>query len=313
MRAALLALALCPPSLVAQAPRWTAAVRQDNDYMGFGGADGDFTSGVRGEVLFHHVRGFAGLRRLLPFRAGCGDADCPATIGVAVGQLIYTPQNISATRPILTDRPYAGYLYGALVARRGDSAGLQALELQVGATGDASLAGTIQRFVHRIGNWRRPRGWDNQLGGRVGLNLSYDAQRILASGRHAEVSTRGGVALGTIRTQLEMGGAVRLGTSLGVPWPEAGARPAPTVGVHAYLGGTARYKLYDYFLDGPRSGPFPDKVNEVIDLEAGTVLRVKCFELGYRLVGRSPEYRTRRGWHRWGAITASVGVGCRSR
>lgn len=310
---ALLALIAVAPA-AAQAPRLTATVQQDNDYMGLSGADGDFTSGVRGEVLFHDVRGFEALRRALPFRPGCGaGAPCRTTVGYALGQLIYTPENISARRPVYTDRPYAGYLYGALVARRGDSTTLQSLEVQVGVTGEASLAGSIQRLVHRIGNYRRPRGWGNQLGERLGVNLGYDAQRRVAAGRLADVTARGGFAAGNIRTQLEVGGMARFGPRLGAAWPEGPQRPSGAVGFHVYLAGTARYKVYDYFLDGPGSAPYPDKLNEVLDLEAGMVVRVKCVQVGYRVVGRSPEYRLRHAWHRFGTATVSVGVGCRPR
>ena len=45
-------------------------------------------------------------------------------LGYALGQNIYTPNNLRASGMITYDRPYAGYIYfGALLQRRGRSFG----------------------------------------------------------------------------------------------------------------------------------------------------------------------------------------------
>ena len=80
----------------------------------------------------------------------------------AVGQNMYTPEDIALRDPPLDDRPYAGWLYGSigLIAETGRR--LDQLELTLGVVGPASLAEQTQTFVHEITGSRGPRGWDTQ-------------------------------------------------------------------------------------------------------------------------------------------------------
>ncbi len=83
--------------------------------------------------------------------------------GLSFVQGMFTPDNLSEKELIPDDRPYAGLLYASLGLvklgpLRQDSAGLA-----VGVVGPLSLAGTIQRWLHRTYGWTYPEGWENQL------------------------------------------------------------------------------------------------------------------------------------------------------
>lgn len=83
--------------------------------------------------------------------------------GLSLVQGMFTPDNLSEKELIPDDRPYAGLLYASLGlvrlgALRQDSAGLA-----VGLVGPLSLAGAIQRWLHRTYDWTYPEGWENQL------------------------------------------------------------------------------------------------------------------------------------------------------
>src|SRR3984957_15778859 len=76
----------------------------------------------------------------------------------AFGQDIFTPNNLSLTNPPLTDRPYAGFLYGALGLVEDTGSDLDQLQFTLGVVGPASLAEESQKVVHAIFNDRKPMG-----------------------------------------------------------------------------------------------------------------------------------------------------------
>ena len=63
--------------------------------------------------------------------------------GFLLGQLMYTPENISDPNLIPDDRPYAGWLYAGPAIRLTNKTGSQShrLELNLGVTGPASRCG----------------------------------------------------------------------------------------------------------------------------------------------------------------------------
>jgi hypothetical protein len=106
---------------------------------------------------------------------GCGDARY--LFGQhSVGQLMYTPGDITVPAPQPLDRPYAGLLY---VERNwlfldADGQTLTTLGAQFGATGRLSLAEPAQKLIHRIVDRPQPRGWDHQVGTTLAVMLSAE-------------------------------------------------------------------------------------------------------------------------------------------
>ena len=138
----------------------------------FDNTDHDYTNGV--ELGYttapDSTPGWAvDAARALPF---FGEGGGDVRTRYAIGQAMFTPTDISRPDPLLTDRPYAGFLYGAmgLVAVHGSH--LFHLQLTLGMVVPASLAGDSQNFVHDIVHDKEAMGWHNQLSDEPGLVLT---------------------------------------------------------------------------------------------------------------------------------------------
>ena len=92
----------------------------------------------------------------------------------AFGQDIFTPNNLSAVNPPLTQRPYAGFLYGSMGVVADSGVHLDQLQVTLGVVGPASLAQDSQNFVHDIIKDRDALGWHYQLRDEVGVIINYE-------------------------------------------------------------------------------------------------------------------------------------------
>ncbi len=91
--------------------------------------------------------------------------------GYIVGQLIFTPENTSATRLLRKDRPYAGYLFGGVYLQRANDTTFDHAQLDIGVVGPSSQADHIQNDIHDWLDLDKSQGWDNQLGDEVTAQL----------------------------------------------------------------------------------------------------------------------------------------------
>ncbi len=87
--------------------------------------------------------------------------------GYILGQLIFTPENTSATRLLGKDRPYAGYLFGGVYVQRANDKTFDHAQLDLGVVGPASQADHFQKDIHDWLDLDDPKGWDNQLSNEV--------------------------------------------------------------------------------------------------------------------------------------------------
>ncbi|MCK9988133.1 MAG: lipid A 3-O-deacylase [Azoarcus sp.] len=148
----------------------TLSLVLENDL--FYDTDGNYTNGVRAAWLSAPDQAPEwALRaaRRLPFFP----EDGTVRTSYAIGQNMYTPQDIEIPNPPLDDRPYAGWLYGSigLIAETGGR--LDQLELTLGIVGPPSLAEQTQTFVHEVVGAPKPRGWDTQLKNEPGVILTH--------------------------------------------------------------------------------------------------------------------------------------------
>jgi hypothetical protein len=194
-----------PVSSVAQVDvdKRTLSIVYENDV--FYNTDQHYTNGVR-------IAWLSGLNDVPEFmrEAAAKSILFPeegnARVEFALGQNMYTPSDITLSTPPEDDRPYAGWLYGAvgLIAENGKR--LHQLELQIGMVGRASLAEKTQTFVHEyITDSDEPQGWDTQLPNEPTLQLTYlRSWRALAAigdqGFGADLTPQFGLALGTVST-----------------------------------------------------------------------------------------------------------------
>jgi lipid A 3-O-deacylase len=179
-------------------------------------ADRHYTNGVG---LAYAVRGVGEslLGSTIPGAEGFGPTR--TAFGFTAGQLMYTPEDITATGVLVNDRPYAGYLYGGLYLQRSNDRVLEHFQIDLGVVGPNSLAEDAQSAVHELMNGVDPKGWDNQLNDEATFQYYYrrkwrSAKHPTTGGSDWQTIPQMGVALGTVHRYLEGGVMVRIGQNL---------------------------------------------------------------------------------------------------
>jgi hypothetical protein len=248
--------------------------------------------------------------------------------GWAIGQSIFTPEDIRESELIVDDRPYggwlqAGFFFQAVRSGPGIADELHALELDVGVTGPPSLAEQTQKLWHEfIVPSPIPRGWDHQIKFEPGVTVSYEGKRRILEGdtrggmRFFDVIPHWNVSLGNIFSNAGAGGVVRLGYNLSSGFGPLGKRSGAPIGsggsdqLEAYMfaGAQGGVVLRNIFLDGNTFRPSHsvDRKNWVGDLQVGTALRLRRFVLTYRFVVRSNEFGPSGVPSRYGSVRLAI-------
>ena len=255
---------------------------------------------------------------------GKGEKRAGFESGHAVGQNMYTPEDISVAAPQPNDRPWAGYLYASRIARVVyDDATLGAerqdrIEVSLGVVGPASLAGETQTAFHDIIGSDLPRGWHNQLRNEPVLQLGYDtAVRWPINQDNADIIPRLRANFGNAVTSLEGEATLRLGWKLRgfgtgtiAPTPpppvfamiqaanrRAGAPWRPRA--HIFLRGAIKAVAHNVTLDG---NSFAD--NDILirrkpivpEVAGGLELKLNGnWGMSYQLIRRGSEFRRLNG------------------
>lgn len=251
-------------------------------------------------------------------------------IGLAVGQEIYTPDDITIRENQDDDRPWAGWTYVALSLHRKNEHKLHVLELSVGIVGDYSFAEQTQDNIHKMRDFDRPQGWHNQLDNEPGVILTYEQKRRYAwesemTWLGADLIPYGSVSIGNVSTQAVLGSTVRIGYNLphdfhsnrirtagyalGPNASEADVASALPGAISVYLFGGIEGKAIarDIFLDGNTFAPSHsvDKEPFVGEFEYGVGMRYRNFRAALTLVARTREFETQVADQRYGSISIS--------
>ncbi len=273
--------------------------------------------------------------------AGCDDTRL-LTSQSNLGQLMYTPRDITVARPQPFDRPWGGLLYyeQAYAFLSEDQRTLTTLTGQIGVTGEASLAEPAQKLFHRIFDRPPPAGWHNQIGNSLAVMATAEqrtARESLSLDLTADVrlntATYWRLAAGNIQTYAAAGVAIVIGKDLPTVSP-----PPPGIGTKLTGGATqkidllrtcmikwiqctgfgaaeARVVAYNVFLDGRllRDDPSVTKRHLVLDIMAGMRFdfpNTRSASHGpwfaqFKVTRRSPEFRSavRVPRHTVGALT----------
>ena len=248
----------------------------------------------------------------------------------AVGQSIFTPEDISEKKLIRDDRPYAGWLYGAIGLisdHRLRDGGLQSkrldsLELNVGVVGPASYAEETQTTVHKMVGSPQPKGWSHQLHNELGVMLVYDRQWQAQYnsefwGLGVDLSPHVGGTLGNVMTSVNCGTTVRVGRDLPSDYGPPSIRPSlpgsgffrPTgdFGWYLFVGVEGRYVAHSIFLDGNtfRDSHSVDREPLVGDIQGGLVLTWREFRLSFTNIYRTDEFEGQSSATEFGSISLS--------
>lgn len=243
--------------------------------------------------------------------------------GYAFGQSMFTPGDITLTNPPLTDRPYAGWLYGTFGLASATPNRLDLFTLSVGMVGPAALGEPTQKFVHHVVGANQPQGWSTQIGNEPGLVLDYKRSwRSLAKARIGggtlDVTPYVGGALGNIFTYGDAGVMLRFGDRLpsdfGPPRIQPGLLGSGEFNLasgfdwYLFAGIEGRGVARNIFLDGNtfRDSRSVDKLPWVGDAQYGFVVEWPEIRLSYTHVLRTREYHSQSGADNFGALAVSV-------
>jgi hypothetical protein len=244
-------------------------------------------------------------------------------IGVAIGQSMFAPSDLSRRDLIIGDRPYAGWLYGSVGVVSDTGKTVDNVLLTVGVVGPLSHAEQTQKFVHRVIDSPRPNGWNNQLKNEPGINLDYERKwRAIAQaspfGIGIDIVPKIGASIGNINTSAAVGSTLRIGYDLPADYGPPRIRPSlpgsvffiPTKKVSGYLFTTVegRAVARNIFLDGNTFAESPSVDKEILigSLQLGAALTYGDARLSYTHIFMTKEFKTQKSPDRFGALTLSV-------
>ncbi|MCP5180504.1 MAG: lipid A deacylase LpxR family protein [Pseudomonadales bacterium] len=301
----------------ADGPPGVLSLLVENDVIA--GTDRHYTSGVMLAYVSDINRGPRKAERFgrrLPFL----DDDDDIHISFALGHEIYTPAEITEPDLIVTDRPYAGYLYGAVGFTTSDADDTSTWRLDFGIVGPSARGKEIQRGLHRRIDTYEPRGWSHQLKDEPVLNAVYEKKWRLLPPRQntvlaVDLLPHLGGAVGNLQRYVNAGLTLRIGRHLESDYGPPRIRPAlpgslffnPKDGPtwYFYAGVDGRYVEHNLFLDGNtwKHSHSVDKLHWVGDVQAGFVINTRALRLAYSFVWRSREFRLQEERNRFGSLT----------
>jgi len=240
----------------------------------------------------------------------------------AIGQNIYTPNDLNVANPPLTARPYAGFLYGAFGLVGDTGTHLDQLQLTLGVVGPSSLAEESQKWIHGIIRDRKPLGWSTQLHDEPALLLQYQRSIKLIPPRSLlglifDAEPHYGIAVGNVYDYVNVGAMARLGFNLPADYGPMRIEPSlpgsnffePNGAFSAYIfaGVEGRAIARNLFLDGNtfQSSRSVDKENFVGDAILGAAITFDRMRIAFTHVIRSREYKTQSKEARFGAVDVS--------
>lgn len=317
--AALPAVAGTPPARPAD-PHGTYVFLLEND--SFSGRDRFYTSGFLfawGSPSYNPPDWLAALtdRSGLLFPVGG-----TARWGLAFGQKKFTPEDTLARDPDPSDRPYAGWLYGAVTLTSYTPREFGSLELQIGMVGPAALGEQVQNNTHDLLNIDRALGWDAQIKDEPGLNLVLNRQWRLNQ-PPGEGRPKFGLvpslaaSLGNVQTYAAAGLMVRVGTELEADFGPPRARPvsagsvffqpAERWGWYGFVAVEGRAVARDITLDGNtwRDSRSVEREPLVGDASLGFVVLFPRARLTFTYTLRSKEFETQREGSQFGSLSAA--------
>ncbi|HEX8222512.1 MAG TPA: lipid A deacylase LpxR family protein [Allosphingosinicella sp.] len=243
--------------------------------------------------------------------------------GFAIGQNMYTPQDILNPAPQPNDRPWAGHLYGSRIARISylqnslEAQRQDRIEVSLGIVGPAALAGETQIEFHRLIGADHPAGWDNQLRNEPILQLRYDVALRWPNedGGHADLIPLVRMNVGNAVTSLEAEITGRIGWNLSgfgvqpivayAPVPhdvapaESARRPRWRSSGSLFVRGGVKAVAHNIFLDGnsfERNDIRIRRTTLVPEIAAGIELNlIRNVSLSFQFIHRRSEFRRRNG------------------
>ncbi len=284
-------------------------IYEDNDFLDLRGSGTDryYSNGLRIDLFYTKKNQPKFPSNILMHLK---DAD-NALYGYGVTQTMYTPLDISRKEIQVGDRPYAGILHlNHLVITSNSKKNERLLsEINVGITGNLSLAKETQTIIHKWIDYQKPNGWDNQI--KTDLLLNYYLQYeklILKPSEKLDVIGGFDTNIGTMRTDFGLSLLIKLGNSNNY-FNNVNTDNAKKnkLLAHIYCRPIVRAVMYNTTLEGGfftgRSSPYVLENSQLkriyLQYEYGFVLSYKRFEVSVNEKIRTAEFEN--------ALTQQVG------
>lgn len=245
-------------------------------------------------------------------------------ITFVVGQQMYTPEDLNATDPVTGDRPYAGWLYFQTAMHQSSEHHLDSLSLKVGMVGQHAYMEDVQKFIHWMIGSPEPKGWGNQIGSRLGLQLDYMHKWRYAPddiwGVESDVIPFVSGELGTLSVKGSLGAMWRLGYNIphdfgSSTMDEYGENGVPTTAELSYrhhdkwhyfltFGVGTSVVLYDVFLDAKlvADEPLVDKYYARAFGNYGATVGYGAFEMSYIRSHYTKEFKSQNLLSNYGSL-----------
>ncbi|SEC90279.1 hypothetical protein SAMN04489761_3917 [Tenacibaculum sp. MAR_2009_124] len=133
---------------------------------------------------------------------------------IEVGHKIFTPFKAVVQSPEQHDRPFAGYLYGALgIHHFFENNSFLKNSIEIGIIGPGSMAEELQNFIHDIYGFRRAIGWKYQIRNAFALNFKSSFGKTITKNtlNHFDVTWINTANFGTVLTSISTGFHSRIG------------------------------------------------------------------------------------------------------
>ena len=149
----------------------------DNDFINLrgDGTDRYYTNGMRIDYFYTKKQ-----KAKFPSSLLLNISDDNNNIyGLGIAQFMFTPKNIAVPDIQYNDRPYAGALYSILSLQSINKTNKTKVtsEIRLGVMGPMSFAKETQTWAHRVINYTKPEGWDNQVPNDIILNYNIGIEK----------------------------------------------------------------------------------------------------------------------------------------
>jgi hypothetical protein len=306
-------LILATTAAFAQQPRFVT-LTLDNDW--FAHQDRHYTGGLQAAfgVRIDDLPG--GVRALVPSRWSSD-----RMLVLAIGQRIYTPENVNPKPGEPPDRPYAGWLYFQADFRTAVGPVVDHVIVDAGYIGPGAGARQMQQFAHHLFHSDELPGWSQQLKSEPTLSVGFERtwMGLVAQSRGAftfDVSPYAGATVGTPYTYAHAGVVARFGRNLPPDVPAAqitlgpprdGYRGTQAFGWYVWAGADGRGVARNVFLDGStfRDSPGVDRKPWQHDWQVGIVAAWPRARAGLTMVQRSREFDGQRSPDRFGQLSVA--------
>jgi len=242
----------------------------------------------------------------------------------ALGQNLYTPDDLSQSDLIPDDRPYAAWLHADLGLVGSDDNRLRTIQFSFGIVGPSAQGEAVQSWIHQVIESPDPKGWDNQIRDELAVLVVADqkwrnifAFSWLPWNLQIDLSPHVGLSLGNVMTAASAGATLRFGQGLDRDFGPPRIQPAPPgsgyfnassrVGWYFFLGVDGRAVANNIFLDGNtfRDSHRVEKNTFVADYVGGVVISAFGMRLGLVYVDRTKEFELQDQASHFGSITLS--------